>query len=240
MKKRWIFLLIPIPLLVIVFLVLRITGGFQIFRCVVPSSEPTIKMGQTFFTSNLKKPIPGNHITFTTNAYADSIAMRGTRGETFVFRLIALEGDVVEMKNGVCFVNEKNVDADKNLNHQFIADKSIVPFLSNKKEMEESFTFRELNEEKVLVTITSKQEIEFKKKGILIEKILYSMEQNKDIGAFAWMKKDMSWSLDNFGPLKIPKESYFVLGDNRHNALDSRYFGFVSKENWKGTVLNIK
>jgi signal peptidase I len=31
---------------------------------------------------------------------------------------------------------------------------------------------------------------------------------------------------------------YFVVGDNRHNALDSRYIGFVKKENIMGVVLN--
>lgn len=240
MNKRLIFLLIPIPLLVIVFLVLRITGGIQINHCSTPSSEPTVKAGQILFSSSFKKPEPGNYITFITNAIADSISMQGTTGQTFVFRLVAKEGDVVEMKGGVCFVNEKNFDADKNLNHSFIADISILPFLTNKKEMEKNYTLRQLNEEKVVVTITNKEVIEFKKKGIVLQKVLYSKEQNKDIGAFAWMKKDTSWSLDNFGPLKIPKESYFVLGDNRHNALDSRYFGFVKKECWKGTVLNIK
>lgn len=42
---------------------------------------------------------------------------------------------------------------------------------------------------------------------------------------------------DSWGPLIVPPDRYFVLGDNRDNSADSRYWGFVERRAVKGRPL---
>ena len=42
---------------------------------------------------------------------------------------------------------------------------------------------------------------------------------------------------DNWGPIVVPPERYFVLGDNRDESLDSRYWGFIRPEQVKGRAV---
>jgi signal peptidase I len=44
---------------------------------------------------------------------------------------------------------------------------------------------------------------------------------------------------DTYGPVTVPERQYFVMGDNRDNSEDSRYWGFLPASHVKGRALFI-
>ena len=46
-------------------------------------------------------------------------------------------------------------------------------------------------------------------------------------------------SLRNWGPIVVPPDSFFVMGDNRDNSYDSRYWGFLGRDRVSGRPLFI-
>jgi len=44
---------------------------------------------------------------------------------------------------------------------------------------------------------------------------------------------------NDFGPYKVPRDSYFMMGDNRDNSADSRVWGFLPHDNVVGEALVI-
>ncbi len=43
----------------------------------------------------------------------------------------------------------------------------------------------------------------------------------------------------DFGPQRVPKDDYLVLGDNRGNSKDGRFFGWVKREAILGRAVSV-
>ena len=44
---------------------------------------------------------------------------------------------------------------------------------------------------------------------------------------------------ERYGPVTVPADQYFMMGDNRDNSADSRYWGFLRRDYIKGKALVI-
>ncbi|MFC5435946.1 signal peptidase I [Rhodanobacter umsongensis] len=46
------------------------------------------------------------------------------------------------------------------------------------------------------------------------------------------VRPSLNWPspASNFGPVTVPRSQYLLLGDDRDNSMDSRYFGFFPRD----------
>jgi signal peptidase I len=183
--------------------------------------EPGIKVNQNVFSSNLVSPDRFDLIVFKR---IDSMFGK----VKWVYRLCGLPGDTVQIRDGILYVNGVNADTDLNLKDEYFVSLKDADGLITEEDEEAIPTE---SGDTLIVTMSNSDVLE---KGIACRKFLQmSGYVNPEINkAF-----QQPWNEDHFGPLKVPEGKYFLLGDNRHRAMDSRYIGLVDKKDWVATVL---
>jgi len=198
------------------------TTGLAKYTVPSDANEPGLKQNSEILVSGTRQPKRFDFICF--NNEVENIGKF-----IAVFRLCGLGGDRIEIKNGDLFVNGKTADDDLNLMQLYKTSLPEFNRISNLIDADEAVP----NEKEDSVSLYLST-VFIKEHSVKANRIILPEDQKDDDIAKAFDKK---WNPDHFGPVTVPPDYYFVLGDNRRRAADSRYLGFISKAQVIGTVI---
>lgn len=169
----------------------------QAFKIPSGSMKPTLLIGDHIlvnkFIYGIKIPFTDRHIIQSTKPKrGDVVVFKWPRDESkdFIKRVIGIEGDKIEIKNDVLYVNGESVKTEYVGKYR---DKNIP----------------------------------------IANKYLELLGKSNHYILDEYIKHE------NYGPVIVPENSIFVMGDNRDNSHDSRYWHFVSLSKLKGKAIII-
>lgn len=193
------------------------------------SMEGTIKEGELLEVVESESIDRGDVIAFK---HID----KSQNEATWVFRVIGKAGDTVEIKNAEVFVNNQKTKYSDHLKFSYrVSTKQALS--QNVLDKFEGFE-KGPNEYTFLLTDHQKSELDNNSNVLDITKMIRAANENQS-GIFYPDSKSTNWNTDHYGPIQVPINEdslYFVLGDSRHNALDSRFIGFIKKSQVFGVV----
>ena len=218
MKPLTLAFLVATPILL--WIIGRISHALQFFSVTNSANLPTLRPGRFFFTTNLVKPKKFKYCCYRAVTAKDGPTIR-------THRLCGLPGDTVEIRAGVLYVNGQNADTTLPLKHIYKIDqKDTIGIVYDRKS---AYTIPPYSE-----TIYVPLEDRYVQRRQL-PCVRYILPPGvRDEAIYQQYKKN--WNRDNFGPLRVPAGKLFVLGDNRENAEDSRYVGFIAQSKYVGTI----
>lgn len=141
-----------------------------------------------------------------------------------------MPGDILEIRKGVLYVNKENADLNLRLMHVYKINSEDTSGLRYDPALAYTVppytgTLYVPLEDHYVQNNSLPCERHVLPPGLRDEKIFRVFREN--------------WNQDNFGPIRIPKDKFFVLGDNRSHSSDSRYLGMIARSDVVGTVLTL-
>lgn len=177
----------------------------------------------------LKEVKRGDVICFEFPGYREEV-----NPEAFTYylkRCVAIAGDTLEIKNRVVFINGKQLPIPKNMKFNSFnvlpknyPDERIFPPTSN---------FNEDNYGPIVIPKIG-MEINLNPENFIMWETFIKREGHK-----IELNENNQILIDGVlsSKYKVKNDYLFGMGDNRDNSLDSRYWGFIPKENLVGTPI---
>ena len=182
---------------------------------------PTIKVGSIGkITRQFDALDYGDIVAFNFDGIIDGIIdgsyeMHGP----FIYRVVGLPGDSIAVEKGICIINGKK--NKYRLVRKNVSDEDLDNVLKNLTVEYEEFL---PNGKNICIYKLEVTDEYFKKSGY-----------NKPANA-----GDYGFPSDDMAAIKIPENHYFLMGDFRGNAIDSRQIGTIPREQIFGKVVEIK
>ncbi|WP_249383859.1 signal peptidase I [Chitinivorax sp. B] len=202
------------PILLVVFLL----RSFLVEPFQIPSSSmrPGLIVGDFIlvnkFAYGLRMPVTNQVVVpIGTPARGDVMVFHFPEDEKidYIKRVVGLPGDKVEYRNKRLTINDEPVSQQENGTYQYVADE-VLSVLTTARKLEQLGQHSHpiiVDESKPTVTTMNVKDF-----------------PNRDACVYS----------DEGFVCKVPEGHYFMMGDNRDNSADSRYWGFVPERNIVG------
>jgi len=226
-KKIKIALIVFFGVFAIYNFLLYPTGLFVVYNNPTIANDPGIKMNSKTLGTNLITSKNGDFVCYKFNdLYVDK--------HVRVHRQVAKENDTLKIVEGVLIVNSKTVDDNLNLRFNYeVTEKKFKEIQKMPNVNNDVYSSVFFNKGSVLLSLTN----EFIRQNKLKLVRLKDSVNHFDETIYKLYKE--KWNKDNFGPLIIPENKIFVLGDNRDNTFDSRTGGLIDVNDLVGVLFKI-